>query len=83
MRWSGGETTVWAPFPADTTYFGNPDQDFMVNYRVDDLAGVLSQLRSEGITVSDDEQHGEFGSFGWATDCDGRKIELWQPPAGS
>jgi hypothetical protein len=26
LRASGGETLVWAPFPADTEYFGRPDQ---------------------------------------------------------
>lgn len=83
MRWSGGETTVWGPFAADTDYFGSPDQPFMVNYRVSDLAAMLAQLRAAGVEVADEEEHGEYGDFGWAVDCDGRRFELWQPPAGN
>jgi catechol 2,3-dioxygenase-like lactoylglutathione lyase family enzyme len=82
MRWSGGETTVWAPFPADTDYFGDQSQPFMVNYRIDDLAAMLAQLRDAGIVVSDDYEENEYGAFGWAVDCDGRRMELWQPPVG-
>ena len=81
-RWSGGEETVWSAFPADTKYFGSaePRQPFMINYRVDDLAAMLEQLRNAGVTVDEEEEHSEFGDFGWAIDCDGRRFELWQPP---
>ena len=41
--------TVWAPFPADTTYFGPDDAGWMINYRVDNLDAVLERLRSEGV----------------------------------
>lgn len=86
IRWSGGEETIWGAFPDDTEYFGTagPDgangQRFMVNYRVADLTAMLAQLRAAGVTVDDNEDHSEFGSFGWAVDCDGRRFELWQPP---
>lgn len=83
MRWSGGETTVWGPFAADTDYFGSPDQPSMVNYRVDDLGAMLAQLRAAGVEVADEEEHSQFGDFGWAVDCDGRRFELWQPPPGA
>ena len=55
----------------------------MVNYRVDDLDAMLAQLRDAGVEVIDEVQREEYGSFGWAVDCDGRRFELWQPPAGS
>ena len=83
MKWSGGETTIWAPFESDTEYFGSSEQLYMVNYRVDDLVKLLGQLRAAGVEVIDEEEHGDFGDFGWAIDCDGRRIELWQSPAGS
>ncbi len=79
LRSSGGETAVWAPFVADTDYFGDGDQEFMVNYRVDDLAGMLDQLRAAGVEVIDDVAHLANGSFGWAIDGDGRRFELWEP----
>lgn len=82
LRSSGGETLVWAPFASDTAYFGDPDQELMVNYRVDDLDGMLEQLRSAGVEVIDDIERLPNGSFGWAIDGDGRRIELWEPVAG-
>ena len=80
IRWTGGEETVWGAFEDTTDYFGNGGQHFMVNYRVDDLAAMLAQLRAAGVTVDNNEEHSEFGDFGWAVDCDGRRFEMWQPP---
>jgi predicted enzyme related to lactoylglutathione lyase len=54
----------------------------MVNYRVDDLHGLLSLLRSEGCQVLDKIEESEFGKFGWVMDPEGNKVELWQPPVG-
>ncbi|MEM7275884.1 MAG: VOC family protein [Actinomycetota bacterium] len=82
FRATGGETSVWGPFPADTDYFGAADQAFMINLRVDDLDGMLGALRAAGVTVDDQLEDGEYGRFGWFIDCDGRRIELWQPPDG-
>lgn len=83
FRWSGGETSVWGPFDADTEYFGDRDQQFMINFRVDDLDGMLEQLRAASVEVDPQIEDGEFGKFGWVVDCDGRRIELWQAPKGS
>ncbi len=82
IQWSGGEETVWSAFDDTTDYFGPAGQRFMINYRVNDLAAMLAQLRAAGVTVDDNEEHSEFGDFGWAVDCDGRRFEMWQPPAG-
>lgn len=82
LRSSGGETTVWAPFASTTDYFGDSGQEFMVNYRVDDLVEILDQLRSAGVVVSAEVEHLGNGDFGWAIDIDGRRIELWQPAPG-
>ena len=83
FRASGGEALVWAPFAEDTTYFGERGQELMVNYRVDDLEGMLEQLRSAGVEVDDRVEHLPNGTFGWAVDGDGRRIELWQPAPGT
>ena len=32
--WQEAGPTVWAPFPADTDYFGRRDQSWMINFRV-------------------------------------------------
>ena len=81
LRASGGESAVWSAFPAETEYFGRPEQQVMANYRVGDLEAMVAQLRTAGITV-DGPQETENGSFAWATDPDGNRFELWQPPAG-
>lgn len=73
--------TLLAPFPADTDYFAPSTEPFMVNLRVDDLDAVLAALRAEGVTVEDEVQDNEFGRFGWIMDPEGRRLELWQPPA--
>ena len=76
----GTASTVWSPFAADTSYFAPSTASFMINYRVDDLDAMLAQLRAAGVQVDDKVEDSEFGRFGWAFDCDGNKLELWQPP---
>lgn len=48
FRWhepDGAEgLTAWALFPKDTTYFDPSPAPFMLNYRVDDLDGLLQAL---------------------------------------
>ena len=82
MRATGGATMVWAPFAEDTDYFGPSGQEAMVNYRVDDLDALVARLRASGVAVADEREDGEYGRFAWAVDCDGRRIELWEPPPG-
>lgn len=73
--------TQWSPFKADTDYFSPSDAPFMVNYRVDDLDGLLAQLKAAGIEQVGEPEEYEYGKFAWIMDPDGVKIELWQPPA--
>lgn len=82
LRSAAGETLVWALFPADTEYFGPRDRQAMVNYRVRDLDAMLAQLRAGGVEV-EGPQDSEQGRFGWGTDPEGNRFELWQPPEGS
>ncbi|WP_266171488.1 VOC family protein [Dyella subtropica] len=72
---------AWAPFAADTSYFGPGTQHYMVNYRVDDLDALLAQLRAAGVAVDERVEESEFGRFGWIMDPEGTRIELWQPSA--
>jgi catechol 2,3-dioxygenase-like lactoylglutathione lyase family enzyme len=74
--------TVWSVFPASSNYFAPSQAPFMVNYRVDDLHGLLALLRQEGCRVEDKVQDSEYGKFGWVIDPEGNKVELWQPPPG-
>ena len=71
--------TVWSLFPNDTKYFDPSSAPFMINYRVEDLAGLLEQLRSEGVEVDERTEAYEYGRFGWIMDPEGNRIELWEP----
>jgi catechol 2,3-dioxygenase-like lactoylglutathione lyase family enzyme len=88
FKWAGPDnptgtgTTVWSPFKADTDYFAPSSAAFMINYRVEDLHGLLAVLRAEGCQVEDKVDESEYGKFGWVVDPDGNKLELWQPPEG-
>jgi catechol 2,3-dioxygenase-like lactoylglutathione lyase family enzyme len=78
----GVGTTIWSPFPEDTTYFAPSQASFMINFRVADLHALLDALRSEGCQVDDRVEESEYGKFGWVMDPEGNRIELWQPPDG-
>ena len=70
---------VWSPFVEDTGYWP-ADKQAMVNYTVDDLDAMLAQLRAKGADVADETEDMEgVGRFGWVTDPEGRRVELWQP----
>ncbi|WP_170357316.1 VOC family protein [Ruegeria arenilitoris] len=72
--------TVFAPFAEDTDYFGDAAQQWMINFRVDDLAAMVDQLRAAGIEVETrDEWNSEIGKFARLHDPEGNPIELWQP----
>ena len=72
--------TVFATFDADTDYFGARTQQVMFNFRVRDLDAMLAQLRAKGADVSAEiEDMDGVGRFGWVTDPEGNRIELWQP----
>jgi predicted enzyme related to lactoylglutathione lyase len=74
-----GDQTVWAPFPADTDYFGRRQQQLMVNFRVRDLDAMLEQLRGAGVEVDEHVHEMEYGRFAWARDPEGNRFELWEP----
>jgi predicted enzyme related to lactoylglutathione lyase len=53
-----------------------------VNLQVDDLDGVLDRLEAAGASVDPDRQTYDFGRFGWFTDPEGNRVELWEPAEG-
>ena|SRR5688572_5053254 len=71
--------TVFAPFQHDTEYFGDASHQWMINFRVRDLAAMAEQLRSQGIEVEIDPEVYPNGHFGQVVDPEGNRIQLWQP----
>jgi glyoxylase I family protein len=83
MEWKqqAGQT-VFAPFSADTEYFGNKSQQFMLNFRVDDLDDLLDQLKTNNVKiVKEIEEQSGVGRFAHIEDPEGNKVELWEPTA--
>jgi predicted enzyme related to lactoylglutathione lyase len=74
-------TTAWSIVSAQSDQFAPSTSPFMVNYRVDDLRGLLEALREEGCNVLEKIDDSEYGKFGWVIDPEGNKVELWQPAA--
>ena len=78
--WQAEGPTVWSPFPEDTDYFGRREQTWMINFRVANLDAMLEQLHAAGVAVDDDTQVLDgIGRFGWGTDPEGNRFELWEP----
>ncbi|NNE06660.1 MAG: VOC family protein, partial [Xanthomonadales bacterium] len=73
--------TVWSAFKANTEYFGESGQAFMINLVVDDLDAALASVKAGGAEVVPDREEHDFGRFGWFVDPDGNRVELWEPPA--
>jgi predicted enzyme related to lactoylglutathione lyase len=72
--------TVWAIFPQSTEYFRPSQANFMLNYRVEDLDGLLEALKKEGVEIEPHREDYDYGRFAWIMDPEGHRIELWEPP---
>ena len=72
-------TLVWNPFKTGSEYFAPSKKDFMINYRVQNLEGLLKKLKENGVTIVDDIEAADFGKFIHIMDAEGNKIELWEP----
>ncbi|AMS39076.1 MULTISPECIES: VOC family protein [Aminobacter] len=72
--------TILSPFSRDTEYFGRPEQQWLINLRVDDLDAAMAELKAAGIAVETRaEWDSEVGRFCRIHDPEGNPIELWQP----
>lgn len=71
--------TVWTVAQKDSKWFSPSDSSFMFNYRVDDLGGLIAQLRAGEVAVIQGPESHENGKFAWIMDPDGNKVELWEP----
>jgi predicted enzyme related to lactoylglutathione lyase len=86
LRWpadaaADGGLTVWTAAKSDTKWFAPSESSFMINYRVDDLEGVLANLKAAGVEPASGPEKHENGKFAWVMDPEGNKVELWQPMA--
>ena len=69
----------WSPFEEGTDYFDPSKKDFMINYRVQNIEGLVRQLKENGVNPVDEITEFEYGKFVHLMDLEGNKIELWEP----
>jgi predicted enzyme related to lactoylglutathione lyase len=69
----------WSPFAHDSTYFDPSKKELMINYRVQNLVGLVKKLKQNGVTIVDEIEEFEYGKFIHIMDHEGNKIELWEP----
>lgn len=69
----------WCPFDEGTDYFKPSEKEFMINYRVQNIEGLVKKLRKNGVTIVDEIEKFEYGKFVHILDPEGNKIELWEP----
>ncbi|WP_278021654.1 VOC family protein [Flavobacterium ginsengisoli] len=68
----------WSPFPKGDDYFLPSKKDFMINYRVQNIEGLVEQLKENGVTILDNIETYDYGKFVHIMDAEGNKIELWE-----
>lgn len=82
--WSHEEgPTIFAPFPLDSDELGAPERTWKINFRVDDLDGMVQRLRSKGVTVEPHPEAYPNGRFAELEDPEGNRIQLWEFTAPS
>lgn len=75
---SSAGVTVWRASD-DDDWFAPSTSPLIINYRVDDLHGLLDQLGAAGIAPIEGPMEEFNGLFAWVIDPEGNKVELWEP----
>lgn len=69
----------WSPFKQGSEYFSPSKKEFMINYRVQNIEGLVNKLKNNGVTILDSIETYDYGKFVHIMDAEGNKIELWEP----
>lgn len=69
----------WSPFKKGSDHFASSKKEFMINYRVQNIEGLVNQLKQNGVTILDEIAAYDYGKFVHIMDPEGNKIELWEP----
>ena len=71
--------TQWSLFTSRTSYFEPSTKEFMINYRVENIEALVTQLKKDSVIFTDTIQSMEYGKFVHIMDIESNKIELWEP----
>jgi glyoxylase I family protein len=74
---------VFSAVDADSQLPGGLEKSWMINFRVDDLDGMVDKLQAAGIAVAPDPEPYPNGRFAWLQDPEGNRIQLWEPNAAA
>jgi predicted enzyme related to lactoylglutathione lyase len=69
----------WSPFKEGSDYLKPSEKEFMINYRVNNIEGLVRNLKEAGVTIVDSIESYDYGKFVHIMDLEGNKIELWEP----
>lgn len=69
----------WKPFKKGDKYFSPSKKEFMINYQVQNIEGLVEKLKNNGVNVLDSIVTYDYGKFVHIMDKEGNKIELWEP----
>jgi len=69
----------WSPFKKGSEYFSPSKKEFMINYRVQNMEGLVEKLKANGVTILDAIETFDYGKFIHIMDSEGNKLELWEP----
>ncbi len=69
----------WSPFKTGSEYFAPSKKDFMINYTVQNIEGLVRKLKANGVKIVDKIETYDYGKFVHILDAEGNKIELWEP----
>ena len=69
----------WCTFKKGEEYFSPSKKEFMINYRIQNIEGLVTKLKANGVTILDNIETYDYGKFVHIMDSEGNKIELWEP----
>ena len=70
----------WKPCKKGDESFSPSKKDFMINYRVRNIEGLVNKLKENGVTILDSiVNYDGIGKFVHIMDTEGNKIQLWEP----
>lgn len=83
FEFNGGSTSKGylqlGTFESTSDYFGDPQQQTMLNLRVDDLESFQEKISKDGVKIVDAIETYSYGKFLHIEDPEGNRIELWEP----
>ena len=53
----------WSPFKKGDEYFSPSQKDFMINYLVQNIEGLVNKLKENGVTILDSIVTYDYGKF--------------------